>query len=425
MAGPAVTVAGVGKSYLLGEHTGYQLLTEVIGRRVKSFGRGRPARETLWALEDVSFEVKPGETFGIVGHNGAGKSTLLKILSRITPPTTGKIEIEGRVGALLEVGTGFHAELTGRENVYLNGAILGMPRAEIERKFDEIVDFAEIRPFIDTPVKRYSSGMYLRLGFSVAAHLEPDVLIVDEVLAVGDIAFQEKCIGRMENVASEGRTVLFVSHNLAAVRKLCSRAMLLSKGRKVAEGATDDVLTTYLTSLGGSGGVDLSDRTDREGSGRFRFTDVVLRSNGRVVDMPMTGQDLEIALRYEGLEARPVRRATVGIAVYTVLGEHILQLESEVSGGLGELPVSGEVLCQIRSLPLPAGRYTLNLMGAAAGEVADWVQRALDVTVAEGDFFGTGRTLGESSQTVLVRHDWDVRELNVETPLAPTAADAP
>jgi lipopolysaccharide transport system ATP-binding protein len=214
----------------------------------------------------------------------------------------------------------------------------------------------------------------------------------------------------MENVASQGRTVLFVSHNLAAVRKLCSRAMLLSKGRKVAEGATDDVLTTYLTSLGGSGGVDLSERTDREGSGRFRFTDVVLRSNGRVVDMPMTGQDLEITLRYETPDGRPVRRAAVGIAVYTVLGGHILQLESEVSGGLGELPPSGEVVCRVPSLPLPAGRYGLNLMGTAAGEVADWVQRAVDLTVAEGDFFETGRTLGESSQTVLVRQDWDVRE---------------
>ena len=230
-----VEASGLGKLYRLGEHTGYQLLSEVLGDRMRSLGRRRPRREAFWAVQDVSFDVARGETFGIIGHNGAGKSTLLKILSRITPPTTGEVRLQGRVGALLEVGTGFHGELTGRENIYLNGAILGMSRVDISRKFDEIVDFSELRQFIDTPVKRYSSGMYLRLGFAVAAHLEPDILIVDEVLSVGDLAFQEKCMGSMERVAGEGRTVLFVSHNLAAVRKLCPRSMLLSGGRKIAD----------------------------------------------------------------------------------------------------------------------------------------------------------------------------------------------
>jgi lipopolysaccharide transport system ATP-binding protein len=239
----AVRAQDVGKLYRLGQQeSGYQLLSEVLAQRLRP-GRGAPARrEEFWALRDISFEVPRGETFGIIGHNGAGKSTLLKILSRVTPPTTGEIRLHGRVGALLEVGTGFHAELTGRENIYLNGSILGMRRSEVERKFDEIVDFAEVEQFIDTPVKRYSSGMYLRLAFSVAAHLEPEILIVDEVLSVGDLAFQQKCLGRMGEVASQGRTVLFVSHNLTAVSRLCPRSMLLSRGRKVTEGPTVEVL---------------------------------------------------------------------------------------------------------------------------------------------------------------------------------------
>jgi lipopolysaccharide transport system ATP-binding protein len=404
----AVTVTGLGKSYLLGEHTGYQLLSETLGRRFRTLGR-RAARETLWALSDLSFEVDPGETFGIVGHNGAGKSTLLKLLSQITKPTTGEIRITGRVGALLEVGTGFHPELTGRENIYLNGAILGMPRAQINKKFDEIVEFAEIAPFIDTPVKRYSSGMYLRLGFSVAAHLEPEVLIIDEVLAVGDTAFQEKCIGRMESVANKGRTVLFVSHNLAAVRKLCSRSMLLSHGTKVAEGPTNEVLETYLSSLAGGAGVDLSQRTDRQGDGRFRFTEVLFRADGRVVDIPLSGQDLEVVLRYEIADGAAVAHPTVGIAIYTTLGAHLVQLHSETAGGLSALPPNGEITCRVPNLPLPAGRYRLNVFGASGGEVADWVSGATDMTVADGDFFGTGRTL-TGEPTVLVPHSWEVHE---------------
>ncbi len=203
--------------------------------------------DDLWALKDVSFEVKRGEVVGIIGRNGAGKSTLLKILSRITEPTSGRAEIHGRVGSLLEVGTGFHPELTGRENIYLNGAILGMHRAEIERHFDEIVAFAEIEHFLDTPVKRYSSGMYVRLAFAVAAHLEPEILLVDEVLAVGDAAFQKKCLGKMDEVAGRGRTVLFVSHNTSAVQRLCGRSMLLDKGKQLMWGRTNEVLVEYLS----------------------------------------------------------------------------------------------------------------------------------------------------------------------------------
>jgi lipopolysaccharide transport system ATP-binding protein len=252
----AVRISGVGKRYRIGAAVHHTTLREHLthlastpARRLR--GGRREQKPEFWALEDVSLEVHRGDVLGIVGRNGAGKSTLLKILSRITDPTAGEIEIHGRVGSLLEVGTGFHGELTGRENVFLNGAILGMRRAEIVRKFDEIVAFSGIGDFLDTPVKRYSSGMYVRLAFAVAAHLEPEILIVDEVLAVGDAAFQKKCIGKMGEVAHSGRTVLFVSHNMGAVAELCTRAVLLEKGRKVADGSVASVIEDYSRVLGG------------------------------------------------------------------------------------------------------------------------------------------------------------------------------
>src|SRR5262245_52345252 len=255
----AIRVVGLSKLYRIGlagsRHKVFGDTIAGVGSKISQFIRHSTASKlvtrdsnsnTFWALKDVSFEVKRGEVVGIIGRNGAGKSTLLKILSRIVEPTTGRAEIHGRVGSLLEVGTGFHPELTGRDNIYLNGAILGMKRVEIRRKFDEIVAFADIERFLDTPVKRYSSGMYVRLAFAVAAHLDPEVLIVDEVLAVGDGAFQKKCLGKMQDVASGGRTVLFVSHNMAAVSRLCSRGILLRQGRVVADGRIAQVVSTYL-----------------------------------------------------------------------------------------------------------------------------------------------------------------------------------
>jgi lipopolysaccharide transport system ATP-binding protein len=261
-ADTAIEVANLGKSYLVGHEVEarhrYVALRDVIARAAQGFARktrdmlrGRPVVqgddvEEFWALRDVSFEVKRGDVIGVVGRNGAGKSTLLKVLSRITEPTVGRVQITGRVASLLEVGTGFHPELTGRENIFLNGAILGMTRGEIRARFDEIVDFAEVERFLDTPVKRYSSGMYMRLAFAVAAHLEPEILVVDEVLAVGDSEFQKKCLGKMRDVAGLGRTVLFVSHNMAAVRSLCKRALLLDKGRLVLTGPSDEVISRYV-----------------------------------------------------------------------------------------------------------------------------------------------------------------------------------
>jgi lipopolysaccharide transport system ATP-binding protein len=275
----AIRVEGLGKKYLIGHEAGrerYTALRDVIGRTAKNWVRtatdvlrGRAivtgdTTEEFWALKDINFEIKRGEALGIIGRNGAGKSTLLKVLSRITDPTEGRVEIRGRVSSLLEVGTGFHPELTGRENISLNGAILGMTRAEIRRKFDEIVAFAEIEKFLDTPVKRYSSGMYVRLAFAVAAHLEPEILIVDEVLAVGDAEFQKKCLGRMGEVAQRGRTVLFVSHNMAALRKLCGQALLLTKGRCGELGPSDIVISNYVR----QDGAELT--TTWSGSSRYK-----------------------------------------------------------------------------------------------------------------------------------------------------------
>ncbi|HOC43094.1 MAG TPA: ABC transporter ATP-binding protein [Thermoanaerobaculales bacterium] len=246
MSAPAIRSELLSKRYRLGERRPFKSLRESLSGAFRRPLAGRRHREHIWALDAVSFEIAEGEAVGVIGRNGAGKSTLLKVLSRITQPTSGRAEVRGRIGSLLEVGTGFHPELTGRENISLNGAILGMKRAEIAAKFDEIVDFAGVERFIDTPVKRFSSGMYLRLAFAVAAHLEPEILLVDEVLAVGDLAFQKKCLGRMKSVSREGRTVLFVSHNLAAIRSLCSRALLLQDGRLEAAGPADEVIERYL-----------------------------------------------------------------------------------------------------------------------------------------------------------------------------------
>jgi lipopolysaccharide transport system ATP-binding protein len=247
----AISVENVSKKYIISHrgrstHSLRDAITDTAKRLVRSKEAWNQSHEEFWALRDVSYDIKSGERVGIIGGNGAGKSTMLKILSRITEPSHGQIRLQGRVASLLEVGTGFHPELTGRENIFLNGAILGMGKAEIKKKFDEIINFAEIEKFLDTPVKRYSSGMYVRLAFAVAAHLEPEILIVDEVLAVGDMRFQKKCLGKMEEVGREGRTILFVSHNLMAVRSLCTRAILLEKGKLVADDSVDKVARTYL-----------------------------------------------------------------------------------------------------------------------------------------------------------------------------------
>src|SRR5712664_2828484 len=299
-----ISARNISKQYRIGQREAYGTLRDTLAsafsapfRRLS--GNGRSPTETIWALRNVGFEVATGEAVGIIGRNGAGKSTLLKILSRITEPTTGRIDLYGRVGSLLEFGTGFHPELTGRENIFLNGAILGMQRVEIERKFDEIVSFVEIEKFLDTQVKRYSRGMYMRLAFAVAAHLEPEILLVDEVLAVGDINFQKKCLGKMGDVARAGRTIVLVSHSMGAINALCSRCIILDKGGIDFEGSTAEATVRYYAeSLNIVGGSDLSARP-RKGNGKARFTSISVQpldSSGHALDIAYPGCDLSISV---------------------------------------------------------------------------------------------------------------------------------
>ena len=364
--------------------------------------------EYIWALRDVSFEVQQGEVLGIIGRNGAGKSTLLKILSRVTAPTSGQVKVKGRVASLLEVGTGFHPELTGRENIYLNGAILGMKKAEIERKFDEIVAFAEIEKFMDTPVKRYSSGMYVRLAFAVAAHLEPEILLVDEVLAVGDAAFQKKCLGKMGDVAKEGRTVLFVSHNMAAVTNLCGRAVLLHSGRIVQIGAVSEVVQAYLASVDESGSIALGDRRDRKGDGRLRITQVSLADEqGNPVDCLQSGMDAQIILHYKIPSGKRLRNVLVSIGIDSIWGQRLCMLQTDYAGSnLAEIGSEGRIICSIPRLPLAAGVYPFTLFVTANGVIVDWVSRAGRLRVEGSDFYGHGKYPDPQDGPMLMHHTW-------------------
>lgn len=303
MSNIALRVENLSKKYLLGVQSNVDSLREQIAETVKGLvGRRKSAEheaQELWALQDVSFEVEHGQVLGIVGHNGAGKSTLLKILSRITRPTRGRIEIYGRISSLLEVGTGFHPELTGRENIYMNAVILGMKHEEIRRKFDEIVDFAGVEQFIDTPVKRYSSGMQVRLAFSVAAHLEPEILIVDEVLAVGDAAFQKKSLGKMGDASRQGRTILFVSHNLGALSTLCPRSILLDHGHKILDDSTSKVIEHYMRANShGTGEVYWDDPAKAPGNDKVRLQEVRVLSDGKVTGEVDIQKDVELAFEF-------------------------------------------------------------------------------------------------------------------------------
>ncbi len=389
----AIGAHGLGKRYRMGRlETGF--------RRARRFARRQEGPGYLWALRDVTFDVPVGSAVAIVGRNGAGKSTLLKILAQLTEPTTGYVDLASRVGALLEVGTGFNPELTGRENVYLNGTLLGMKRKEIDQRLDEIVSFAGVEEHLDKPVKWYSSGMYIRLGFAVAAHLEPDILIVDEVLAVGDLAFQQKCLGRMGEVAGSGRTVLFVSHNLAAASALCSTGMYLRDGQLVAEGSLRTVIDEYLDDVQSNARIDIREREDREGDGRIRFTDVhVARGSVR------TGDGCEVSMRYKGTPGPGVIR--VGFAVYGALVEPIFQCVNDVSGDfIADVAPEGMFTCTIPRLPLAPGHYTVSVYVEIDGRVADWVQHAAVLEVVEGDFFGTGRLPSDSHGRFYVDHSW-------------------
>jgi len=392
-----IRIDGLGKQYRIGHVRGPRTLREDLVDLARApFRRGAVDDGTVWALRDVSLEVKRGEVVGIIGGNGAGKSTLLKILSRIVAPTEGWGEIKGRIGSLLEAGTGFHSELTGRENVYMSGAILGMRKAEINRKFDEIVAFADIGPFLDTPVKRYSSGMQVRLAFAVAAHLEPDVLIVDEVLAVGDAEFQKKCLGRMADVSrSDGRTVLFVSHNMDAVQRLCGRAVLLERGRAVAAGETAGVVTQYLARTDGPSAagawIDLSS-VERTGTGTARavraryWSDLDVAGGRPYPDGPLT-----IGLAIEAVASCTI--ASLAFTLYDLQGTKLVNADTIAVGRTLRLePGEREVTLRIPELHLNPGVYVMGFwLAGPLNAVHDYVLAGFELEVVALQAPGLGR----------------------------------
>jgi len=372
------------------------LRERLTGMIKRPFWGGMKERESIWALRDVSFKADEGEVIGIVGRNGAGKSTLLKILSRITYPTSGEVKVHGRVASLLEVGTGFHDELTGRENVHLNGSILGMRKREVEERFDAIVDFAGVKQFIDTPIKHYSSGMRLRLGFSVAAHLEPDVLIVDEVLAVGDAGFQKKCIQAMEGLRNSGRTVLFVSHNLAAVENLCSRAIWIDGGKIRLDGPVKQGIEAYMASFAGeaSGGADLVDGEGRLGNGDVRYTRIeYLGMDGTPSILTRSGDSLVIRFHYHA--KKTVRFPSFGFRLYTGMGTLVTETGNVLHGtDIPEVkPGDGFIDVQISSLNLLPAQYYFSLWIADIGntQIYDGDARAV-LEVEPSNLFASGRT---------------------------------
>jgi lipopolysaccharide transport system ATP-binding protein len=413
-----VETENLGKKYRVshrGADRGYITLREAMILALKRFSRPLKfqdiASEDFWALTDLTFRAQQGETVAIIGRNGAGKSTLLKILSRITEPTVGRVRLKGRVSSLLEVGTGFHQELTGRENIYLNGTILGMAKREVDRKFDAILDFAGVEKFVDTPVKHFSSGMQVRLAFAVAAHLEPEILIIDEVLAVGDAAFQKKCLGKMQDVAADGRTVLFVSHDLAAVEKLCSRAILMDGGHCCANGPTSQTIAQYQATIVQSASLDLGTRRDRRGAGLVRFSGIqILDENYTEPGVFLSGKPLRVRMHYRSTSNKPLENCRVSLT-FNGWGKIYFVASTElVSDNCLNLSPEGFIDCIIDELPLSLGTYYLGPFIEVNGEVQDWLDSAATLRVEDGNFYGTGRDYpkGGAGATVLVRHRWQL-----------------
>lgn len=415
----AISVESLGKSYLVGHNAraeNYTALRDVLARGARDLARkthdmftGRAIVqgdeiEEFWALRDVSFELKKGERLGIIGRNGAGKSTLLKLLSRITEPSEGRIRINGRVASLLEVGTGFHPELTGRENIFLNGAILGMSRKEIRRKFDEIVAFAEVEKFLDTPVKRYSSGMYVRLAFAVAAHLEPEILIVDEVLAVGDAQFQKKCLGKMEEVGREGRTVLFVSHNMGAIKNLCTEIVYLEKGRVARIGAPNDVISEYINS--GSRAHGLVKNVIADESKKITLIELDIRSaDGNKVDSVISGEAIHFFMKIRSKRASMVK---FYISIEDANSSRLALLSNALTGEISNLN-EGEfdVECVIDRLPLVAGQYNISLKITDGMESQIWLASCAKLSVENGDYYNNGIFMSPDLMgSVLIDQKW-------------------
>jgi len=362
----------------------------------------------VWALKDINFEVKQGEVLGIIGKNGAGKSTLLKILSRVTSPTTGTIKTKGRIASLLEVGTGFHGELTGRENIFMNGAVLGMNKYEIRSKLDEIIAFSGCEKYIDTPVKRYSSGMTVRLAFAVAAHLEPEILVVDEVLAVGDAEFQKKAIGKMQDLSTgEGRTVLFVSHNMGSIKALTTKVIFLEDGTIHSIGNTNEIVENYISNSLDNVSKFNFEKLDRKGKAT-RFTNVnFLNKKKQPIDTLLSGEEIIIEFIIVNETKKKFENCSIGIGIFTLSENLIIALKTDVIGyKLDILPGENKVYCRINKFPLSGGLYKYNIILNQNAEILDWIKEVGILNVENGIFFGTGKTPANQSQTVLIDHIW-------------------
>lgn len=430
MTNIAIQVEGLSKAYRLGSKAERaETLVAAIAnvatapwrnfrrlRRLNTFSTSRDSEDILWALRDVSFQIAEGEVVGFVGRNGAGKSTLLKILSRITEPTTGRIATHGRVSSLLEVGTGFHQELTGRENIYMNGTILGMKRVEIDRKFDEIVDFSGVERFLDTPVKRYSSGMKVRLAFSVAAHLEPEILIVDEVLAVGDAEFQRKCLAKMQAVAGGGRTVLFVSHNTAAVQSLCDRAIVLRDGQVINDGSAVDVVQDYLSGLSSKLYDPFSESNpQRGGNGLLRLANAyAANSRGDPTETILSGELIEFCFEFK--VAHDLQDIALTFTVFDKNGVHITSVNTGLTGF--KPAVNGccdRLSCIIPRNPFAVGDYRVGVQIFSNGCLLDHIPNAIVFGVIGSVFFDGGRK--PNSCAVYVDHEWRQSRVSTETAL--------
>jgi lipopolysaccharide transport system ATP-binding protein len=421
-AATVVRTQGVSKRYEIDDerHSDATLRDAIAGgaRRMadvaaSKIDRGRAegtvsSRHAFWALRDVSFEIEAGDVLGIIGRNGAGKSTLLKILSRITEPTSGRVGIKGRVGSLLEVGTGFHPELTGRENIYLYGSILGMRRAEIQRRFDEIIEFADIGRLLDTPIKRYSSGMQVRLAFAVAAYLEPEILLVDEVLAVGDVAFQKRCLGRMGEVAGDGRTVVFVSHNMALMQALCTRGIFMAQGKLEFDGSIRDAVNLYLRDIERAMSTDVADRTDRRGRGKSRVVRVELGGDAPSGGVPATGETLTVGF----LLSKPVPGATCRFSFFDSLGHPVVEFRSAVSAPEDSDTEGsrGRFQCAIDELPLVPGRYRVDVEIWAGTQLEDALEGVAMFDVEEGVLAGRPIDRGWTNGPVAIPHRWSISE---------------
>ena len=423
---PAVLVENLSKRYVIDKAPTETMLRDRLARLItRPFGRRRDEQDVVWALRDVTFRVDQGQVVGIIGRNGAGKSTLLKTLSKITYPTSGTVHVGGRVASLLEVGTGFHEELTGRENVYLNGSILGMKKREVDAKLDAIVSFAGVERFMDTPIKRYSSGMRLRLGFAVAAHLDPDILIIDEVLAVGDAAFQKKCLNTMEDLRSGGRTVLFVSHNMAAVENLCGRCIWIDEGRVRMDGDSRSVIHAYMSASAGAdqGTPDLGAAKNRRGDGDVRYRGVeFLASDGRPQRVVRAGDPIVIRLRYHA--ERSVPYPSFGFRLYTEMGTLVTHTSTWHHGiTIPRLEAGdGHVDLKIGCLNILPARYLLTLWitGVNGGrQVHDAVESGVILDVDVADVYESGKVLDSRHGILFWPQTWNLAGVNagIEHPL--------